>query len=152
MEKSLIVFYSWGGDTANIAATIKENTGADIFEIKLENPYPSAYHATTEQAKKEIKEVFRPTLIGDIDIAEYNRIYIGSPNWWSTIAPPVATFIESHDFTGKIIMPFFTHGGGGLSRMLDDTINLLSDIDVRAPYVAYSGDTSGIAAWINSTN
>jgi multimeric flavodoxin WrbA len=48
--------------------------------------------------------------------AEYDTIFVGSPNWWGTMAPPLLTFLSSYDFTGKKVIPFFTHGGGGMGN------------------------------------
>ena len=45
-----------------------------------------------------------------VDPAAYDVIFVGSPNWWGTIAPPVMTFLTSADFSGKTIAPFVTHG------------------------------------------
>ena len=50
------------------------------------------------------------------NLAQYDVVFIGSPNWWSTIAPPVATFLTKGDFSGKTVIPFVTHGGGGIAR------------------------------------
>ena len=70
-----------------------------------------------DQAKKEISANFKPELKNKVeDISKYDVIFIGSPNWWSTIAPPVATFLTSYDLSGKTVVPFFTHGGGSIGR------------------------------------
>lgn len=47
-------------------------------------------------------------------------VFIGSPNWLATFAPPVLTFLRSADLQGKTIIPFCTHGGGGFGRMMED--------------------------------
>ena len=41
--KILIAFFSWGGNTRGIAEEIQKQTGADLFEIKMKNPYSSDY-------------------------------------------------------------------------------------------------------------
>ncbi len=117
LEKILIVYYSWSGNTRSVAEKIREITGGDIIEIVPALPYPEDYNEVVNQAKKEIREGFRPeleTIIGRVD--EYSRIFIGSPNWWNTVAPPVASFLAEHDLTGKTIFPFCTHGGGGREK------------------------------------
>lgn len=63
------------------------------------------------QARKEIQEGVRPELAAKVeDMGKYDVIFIGSPNWWSTIAPPVASFLASYDLSGKTVIPFVTHG------------------------------------------
>ena len=50
------------------------------------------------------------------DIDGYDIVFLGYPNWWGTAPMPVFTFLEAYDFSGKTIVPFCTHGGGGLGR------------------------------------
>lgn len=112
-EKILVVYFSHSGNTRTVAEQITRSTGADLFEIQPQEAYPTDYHSVVNQAKKEINTNHRPALKNDVqDFDKYDIIFIGSPNWWSTIAPPVATFLERHDFSGKTIVPFMTHGGG----------------------------------------
>ena len=67
-------------------------------------PYPNSYNAVVDQAKKEIQAGYKPALQSTLDrIESYDTIFVGSPNWWSTIAPPVATFLSEYDLSGKTI-------------------------------------------------
>ena len=68
-----------------------------------------------DQAKKEIGGGVRPALKGRLpDVGAYDVIFVGSPCWWATIAPPVATFLTSCDLAGKTVVPFMTHEGSGM--------------------------------------
>lgn len=118
--KKLVVYYSWGGNTKQVATMLQSKTGADLFEIKPETPYTSDYNAVVKQAKQEIKEGFYPQIKALPDIEKYGTVLVGTPNWWSTIAPPVATFLHGCDFTGKTVLPFLTHGGGGAGNIEKD--------------------------------
>ena len=121
-KKILVVYYSRTGTTAQIARYIQESTNADIFEIIPVNAYPDDYDSMTEQAKKEINEGYLPPIKGGLsNISDYDVIFIGSPCWWSTIAPPVSTFLSQHDLAGKTVVPFSTHGGSGLANNAIDT-------------------------------
>jgi flavodoxin len=120
-KKILVAYFSHSGNTRVIAKQIKDITGGDIFEIKPVNDYPSAYQAVVAQAEKEIKANYRPQLktrVENIDACDV--FFIGSPNWWSTIAPPVATFLSGYDFKGKTIIPFITHEGSRMGRSVSD--------------------------------
>jgi flavodoxin len=80
---------------------------------------------TLDRAKNEIRSEVKPPLQSKLEHFEaYDLIIVGSPNWWSTIAPPVATFLSEYDFSGKTIAPFCTHGGGGLGRVAEDIARL----------------------------
>lgn len=103
------------GNTMILAEMIAERTGGDLFEIKPAKPYPKDYKTTTEIAKREQNENARPALLNDKDISGYDTIFLGYPNWWGDMPMIIYTFLESHDFSGKTVIPFCTHGGSGLS-------------------------------------
>ena len=150
----LIVFFSHYGNTQRIADLIHELTGGTILRIEAERPYPDAYNAVIDQAKHEIHEGFKPSIIpSQVDLDPYTTIFIGSPNWWSTIAPPVATFLEANDLSDKVIVPFCTHGGGGL-RNVEKDIRRLCPKSTFLESLAISGSSEAdaqtmITAWIH---
>ena len=87
--------------------------------------YPGSYNTIVEQAKKEIQAGYRPVLKTGINyIKNYDMIFVGTPNWWSTIAPPIATFLENYNLTGKTVVPFCTHGRGGFGHIESDIATL----------------------------
>ena len=132
MNDILVAYYSHSGTTKRVAEQIHRSVGGDLFEIKEASPYPRQYSAVVKQAQKEITRGYRPPLYGELpNIGGYDLIILGSPNWWSTIAPPVATFLTQADFTGKTIAPFITHGGGGLNSTVDDIRALCPHSHVR---------------------
>lgn len=116
-DKVLIAYYSWSGNTRFAAELIQKATGGTLFEIKPVEAYPSDYDACVEQAKKECREKFKPELATRVDdFSKYDVVFVGTPNWWSTMAPPVRSFLSGYDFRGKTVIPFVTHGGGGMAR------------------------------------
>lgn len=115
--KVLVAYYSWGGNTRFAAERIQKLTGGTLFEIKPVKAYPADYGACVEQAKRECRDEFEPELATKVDdFSKYDVIFVGTPNWWSTMAPPVRSFLSSYDFSGKTVIPFVTHGGGGMAR------------------------------------
>ena len=120
-SRKLIVYYSWSGNTRYVAEHIQSLTGADIFELIPVDPYPTEFNATLERGRRELDSGYRPPLVGMIDnLADYDVIFIGSPNWFGTLAIPLFTFLESQDLSGKTVVPFITHGTGGLARTITD--------------------------------
>lgn len=118
--KILIAFYSRSGNTRAAARQIQQGIGGDLFEIKTVKPYPRDHRDCAKFAKKELETKSMPALTGVPDISGYRIIFIGSPNWWGTLATPVYSFIRELDLSGKIIVPFFTHGGGGMQNCETD--------------------------------
>lgn len=125
-KKILVASYSWGGNTKSIADCIAKKIGAERFDVVCKTPYTTNYRACCDQAKKELSEGVLPELANDIDISKYDVIFLGSPNWWSTVSCPMRSFIAKHDFTGKIVVPFFTHGGGGMQNCEKDMVKLVT--------------------------
>jgi flavodoxin len=120
-EKSLIIFYSWSGNTKGIATQISQKTGAKMLELELAKPYSSNYNTCIDEAKRDQEQNARPALKTTIpNLAQYDVIYLGYPNWWGTIPMHFYTLLEQNDFSGKTIVPFCSHGGGGLGRSVSD--------------------------------
>lgn len=116
------------GNAELIANWIAEETGGDLFSIKTQNKYSSDYDECLNQARKERDNNERPALVGRVNnIDDYDVIFLGFPNWWYTCPMAVFTFVESYDLEGKTIIPFCTHGTGGLSRTIRDLKNLLPE-------------------------
>lgn len=120
-SKSLVVWYSWGGNTKAVGEYIQQFTGADTFVIEPVKNYSSDYTTCTEEAKEEINANRTRPIKGRVEhIDAYDVIYIGTPNWWSTMAPPVLEFLRTHNLEGKTVVPFITHGGGREARCVTD--------------------------------
>jgi len=103
------------GNTEVIAKKIQKLTESELFKIETVRSYPEDYTETTEVAKDEKKKNTRPELIAKVDdMASYDVIFVGYPNWWGTMPMAVFTFLEAYDFAGKTIIPFCTHEGSGI--------------------------------------
>lgn len=155
--KILVAYFSHSGNTSTIAEQIQKATGADLFEIEVRDAYPSDYQGVLDRAKKEINDHVKPAL-KDMpeNLAQYDVIFIGSPNWWSTIAPAVVTFLSTGDFAGKTLVPFVTHGGGGMARCEADAKKLcpkaiwLKGLAVNGSSV--DGAASRVKKWLKEIN
>lgn len=152
MKNRLILYYSWSGNTRTVAGKIQEQAGGELFELELVHPYPRIYNACTDRAKQEIRTGHAPALKAMPDLDGTDTVFIGSPNWWSTMAPPVLTFLRYADLSGKTVVPFCTHGGGGKGRYVNDVVSQCGDSTVLDDLALY-GDggrvaASEIAAWL----
>lgn len=120
------------GNTEVIAQKIQSFTGGDLFEIDTVHEYSKDYEQCTIEAKKELKESIRPEITGKVDdMNEYDVIFVGYPNWWSTAPMAVFTFLEMYDLKGKIILPFCTHEGSGMGRSEIDIVDTCSESVVK---------------------
>lgn len=144
VEKMLIVYYSWSGNTRGAAQEIQRQTGADIFEIELIEPYSTDYNTVLMQAQEAQHRQDRPAIANRIDnIEQYDTIILGYPNWWASIPMPIATFLESYDLSGKTILPFCSHGGGRFGQSLTAISKLAPDSYIgEGLSIHYSGGSS----------
>lgn len=142
--KILIAFFSWGGNTKGIAEEIQSQTGADLFEIELLNPYSSDYNTVLDEAQRDQNAQARPKIKNHVDdMAQYDTIILGYPNWWASIPMPIASFLEEYDFSGKTIIPFCSHGGGRFGQSLTAIAKLAPNATMGdALSVHYSGGSS----------
>ena len=102
------------GNTMKMAKIIAEQLHADLFEIVPEIPYPIEYEAMKDVAQQELDDDARPDYVGDAEKWEtIDTVFIGYPIWWGGMPKIVQHFLEEHDFSGKTVVPFNTHGGSG---------------------------------------
>ena len=107
--KQAIIFYSLSGNTRNVAKIIATETGAECMEIQLQKSYSSitAYTKGVIDTKAGLKLRYK----NNVDISEFDRIWIGTPVWAWTFAAPLNTMVDECDFSGKEVIMFSTNGG-----------------------------------------
>lgn len=154
-SNALIVYFSWSGNTENVANAIADQTGADVFEIVPEVAYVDDYNALLDIAAEEKENGARPAIAGNIDdISRYDIIYVGYPNWWSDMPMILYTFFDSYDLSGKTIAPFCTSGGSGLSgtvssiRELEPEADVLDGLHIGSS--AASDPDQAVSDWLES--
>ncbi len=146
----LVVYYSHSGNTESIANAIHEKVGGDIFKIELTTPYTDNYNELVEQAKEDLKNGNLPELKNKVkNIEKYDVIFIGSPNWWGTIALPVMSFVKENNLSGKKIVPFITNGGGGKQNTIQDLAKLCNGCDVeKNAFITYGDSKNNLDNWL----
>lgn len=120
-SRILVVYFSWSSshNTQTMAEYVANATGGELFRIIPKTPYSTVYNEVTAQAQKEKSENARPQLSEDLtteQFASYDVIFVGYPIWWYDAPMIIYTFLESHDFTEKTIIPFATSGGSGINE------------------------------------
>lgn len=142
------------GNAAKLASWIQQEVGGDLHSIVVEEPYSSDYDECLDRAADEKAENARPALASHVDNLEnYDIVFLGFPNWWYTLPMPVLTFVEEYDWSGKTVVPFVTHGTGGLSGTIRDlTAALPEDVTILEPIGVYRPEVdasqSAIQEWI----
>lgn len=126
MERTAIVYFSIGGNTAGCATALQSLIEADLFTLRPLAPYPKSYGRLLKETRKEAewKKVIE---LADMDFnpAPYTRILLGTPNWWGGLSTPARSFIMQWDLGGKDIALFVTHGGCGTKSVEEELESLL---------------------------
>jgi flavodoxin len=130
-KKSIVIYFSRAdenyfggsmryvdkGNTEVIAEFIKDIVNADMFKVEPLEPYSADYMQCIEEAKERTRKHNAPIKEAVPDISSYEVVYIGSPVYWGGMPEELFTALKDIDFTGKIVRPFVTHEGSGLSSI-----------------------------------
>ena len=152
--KSLVVYFSWSGNTEKVAQSIRQQTGSDIFEIVPKTPYSTDYDTVVSDAKAEQQQNARPEMADAIEnMGDYDTVYVGFPNWWGDMPMILYTFFDTYDLSGKTVALFCTSGGSGLSN----TVNEVKELEPNAAVTkglhigssASSDPDSAVRAWLD---
>lgn len=151
-RKVLVAYFSWSGNTQEMASYIAEQTGADLLEILPESPYPADYNECGEVALAERDNDERPAVSNLPDsVDEYDAILIGYPIWWHTAPMIIGTFLESYDLTGIEIYPF-TQSASMDTEQFDNSVSFVKEnagsATVYDGLFARPSDTEAIDAYL----
>lgn len=145
------------GNTEIIAELIESETGGDLFFIETEKKYPTNYEELEDLAQEEGSRGERPALASHVeDMASYETIYLGFPNWWFDMPMAVYSFLEEYDLSGKTIIPFCTSGGSGFSNAMEAIRELQPAAEVLEGLPIYQDDVTDSAdevkEWLSHLN
>ena len=157
MNKKLVVFFSYTGNTKMIAGMIKDKLNCDILEIETVIPYSTDYQTVVdEEQNNEGSKVLPEIKDINVDLNNYDEIIIGTPVWWYNAAPAIRKFLTKYDLSGKTVVPFATNAGW-LGRTFVEIKKLCPNSNVinekNIVFESYSSNlvtsTEEINDWIN---
>ncbi len=154
---TLVVYFSNSGNTEILANFIHNYVGGDIVALEPTVAYPEDYNDLLDVAQEEQQSDARPEFNDlNIDIDDYDTIFIGYPNWWGDMPMIIYTFFDTYDLSGKTIAPFNTSGGSGLSRTVGTIRELEPDATVTDGFTILGDNVnramSDVEEWIDSLN
>lgn len=154
---TLVAYFSWSGNTEQMAQMIQVDTGGDLFEIEPATPYTEDYDTLLDVARQEQSDNARPELAAQVDHWDsYDVVFVGYPDWWGDAPMIIYSFLESYDWSGKTLVPFCTSGGSGFGRSLDKLPDSAPGAAILEGLHVSSGSVSGaseeVATWIDSLN
>lgn len=121
--KTLVVYFSASGSTRGVAEKVAKITEADLFEVEPVETYTDDDLNWTNDDSRVSREHDDESL-RDVELVStsvenwdsYDTVYIGYPIWWGDAPRIMSTFVESHSFEGKTVVPFCTSGSSSIGR------------------------------------
>lgn len=110
--KTLVVYYSYTGNTEGIAKRIAAVLHANLEKLEMVKPYSNNYQEVVREAQKDVENDYKPDLKPlKYHLKDYDHIVVGTPTFWYKMAPAVLTFLSDNDFSNKTVVPFMTNAG-----------------------------------------
>ncbi len=142
------------GNVQQLAGWVQEETGGDLFPIRITDPYPSDWDECLSRANQERGDNARPDLAENVDnMDQYDTVFLGYPNWWYGVPMALLSFLEQNDFSGKQIYLFCSHGTGGLANSVELITEAIPDAAISDNiFDCYEEDASSsqeaIQSWV----
>ena len=154
--KTLIVYFSWGGNTRTVANHIHDLIGGDIVEVETVVPYPDTYEEVTQIAPGELESDYRPELKTKVEnMDEYDTLIVGTPIWGGHLTPAMKSFLAGYDLSGKSIAPFCTHGGSGTAQSVSDIRSVCPNSTILGSLAVYGSraenSRGNVEKWLEQT-
>ena len=154
-KKVLVVFFSATGTTKQVAVNLAKIVDADICEIIPLQPYTSAdldWHnshsrSSVEMNNSESRPDIKPI---ELDLKNYDCIFLGYPIWWDLAPRVVNTFIESNDLPGKTVIPFATSGSSSIEGSIEALKKSYPDIKWRGGKLLNGESEKALKTWCNN--
>lgn len=143
------------GNVQQLAGWVREETGGDLFPIRVTDPYPSDWDDCLARANDERGADTRPELMGKVeDLDQYGTVFLGYPNWWYGVPMALLTFLEQNDLAGKDVYLFCSHGTGGLARSVELITEAAPNANISdSVFDCYEEDAASseadIKAWVH---
>lgn len=142
------------GNVQELAGWVQEETGGDLFSIRVTDPYPSDWDECLDRANEERGEDARPQLQENVEnLDDYDTVFLGYPNWWYGVPMALLSFLEENDLSGKQVYLFCSHGTGGLADSVDIIEEAAPDAEISDNiFDCYEEDASSsqgeIQSWV----
>lgn len=156
MSKKLVAYFSASGVTKSAAERLAKAAGADLFEIKPEQPYSKADLDWTNKKSRSSVEMSsldsRPEIAEKLDnMADYDVVFVGFPIWWYVAPTIINTFLESYGFSGKTVIPFATSGGSGIGKT-EEILHKICPAKWKSGRVINRASDNDLSKWVDELN
>jgi len=129
--KRLVVYYSYTGNTRQIAERVKDKLNCYTLELEPKIPFSTDYDTVVnEYQNNSIENKLIDIKDFNLDLNCYDEIILGTPVWWYSICHVVASFLKKYDLSNKTIYPYATNAGW-LGHTFNDIKKLCYNSNVK---------------------
>ena len=157
--KVAVIYYSLEGNTKKVATKIADKLNADIYELKEVNSIvPKTGFSKFFWGGKQVVMKEKPDLKElNLDVDQYDYIFIGTPVWASTFSPAIRSFFSNYNIKGKKIGIFCSHSGGlgKTIQNMKDCLNgneFITEMNIIDPLKNEIESDKKIDEWLNNIN
>ena len=166
--KTLIVYYSFTNNVHTIVSDLQTQIEADVVRVEPAEEgldYAANNYAIGSALIQAIRNnpndaaSYPEIKPEEVNIADYDRIIVGAPLWWSNMAAPLQTFLFQYgsQMEGKSIGLIVSSSSSGINGVESDARRLIPGGDFLEPSLwIRSGQTSNchsmIADWLSQIN
>ena len=153
-KRIAVIYYSSIGNTKNVAQNLHSVVGGDIKEIELIEKYPKNIFKMSNLARKQMKDGYLPQ-IENIDISDYDIIFVGFPVWNFSVSVPMKSFLKNNNFENKTIIPFYTCSGGvNKNKIINELKDFTNAKEIKKPLFMFENGIflvkEQIIKWLNN--
>lgn len=130
MDKTLVIYYSYTGNSKKVAEYVKNKLKADILELEPAIPFSSDYDEVVDEWQNndikrdvEIKEV-------TTDLSKYNKLVLITCTWWYGISPVMKKFLKDYELSGKDVIVAASNAGW-IGHCFNDYKTLLANSNIK---------------------
>ena len=111
MTDTLVIYYSFTGNSKNVAEYAKDKLNADILELEPKVPFSTDYDEVVAQWQNN--DIKRDVEIKSInkDLSHYHKIVLITCTWWYGISPVMKKFLKEYDLSNKEIIVASSNAG-----------------------------------------
>ena len=134
-QNILVAYFSDTGTTRMAAVRIADTLNATLHGILPEVPYTPGdldwRDGTSRSMTEQNDASARPAILETVEnFGRYGIVFLGYPIWRGIAPRVIYTFLESHDFSGRTVVPFSTSNTSGIGWSVAEIRDLLPNSDV----------------------
>lgn len=153
-KKILVAYFSFTNNTQVIATSMADILGADTYQITPSEAYTSDNNNYYDSSTRAYQEQYgpasaRPAINATLSNTDYDVVLLGFPIWYGKVPRVVLTFLDTYDFSSKVVIPFCTSGSSGISTAQTELQSTYSTVKWKTGARLNGYTTEQLKTWLS---